>query len=45
VPLLGETLTVPVTVGTALIAGGVILANRTGASKTRRRVVRRAASP
>ncbi|NUW39341.1 DMT family transporter [Nonomuraea rhodomycinica] len=37
VPLLGETLTVVVTAGTALIAAGVVLANRTGAPKTRRR--------
>jgi drug/metabolite transporter (DMT)-like permease len=31
-PLLGEALTVPVTIGIALIAGGVILANRTRAT-------------
>ncbi|NUW33304.1 DMT family transporter [Nonomuraea sp. SMC257] len=36
-PLLGERLTVAVTAGTALIAAGVILANRTGAPRTRRR--------
>ncbi|MGW0883182.1 DMT family transporter [Streptomyces sp. NPDC002671] len=36
VPLLGEALTVRVVAGTALIAGGVILANRTAVPKARR---------